>query len=103
MGVSHKVVSDSLQPHGPQPARLLCPWGSPGKSTGVGCRFLPQGIFRTQGCNLGLLHCRQILYHLKEGGGVGGKWGIKPASLPSPTPNLLGTSNKPQGQSLEQQ
>ena len=36
--------------------------------------FSPRGwIFRTQGWNLGLLHCRQILYHLKEGGGVGGK------------------------------
>ena len=27
-------VSDSLQPHGPQPTRLLCPWDSPGKNTG---------------------------------------------------------------------
>ena len=25
--LSHPVVSDSLQPHGLQPARLLCPWG----------------------------------------------------------------------------
>ena len=37
---------------------------SPGKTTGVGCHALLQGIFRTQGSNLGLLHCRQILYHL---------------------------------------
>ena len=34
------VVSDSLQPYGPWPARLLCPWDSPGKNTGVGCHFL---------------------------------------------------------------
>ena len=34
------VVSDSLQPYGPWPARLLCPWNSPGKNTGVGCHFL---------------------------------------------------------------
>ena len=34
------VVSDSLQPYGPRPARLLCPWDSPGKNTGVGCHFL---------------------------------------------------------------
>ena len=27
----------SLWPHGLQPARLLCPWGSPGKNAGVGC------------------------------------------------------------------
>ena len=29
---------------------------SPGKNTGVGCHFLLQGIFPTQGLNLGLLH-----------------------------------------------
>ena len=33
-----------------------------GKNTGVGSHSLPQGIFLTQGLNLGLLHCRQILY-----------------------------------------
>ena len=26
-------------------ARVLCPWDSPGKNTGVGCRALLQGIF----------------------------------------------------------
>ena len=36
--------------------RLLCPWDSPGKSTGVGCHFLLHGIFLTQGSNLHLLH-----------------------------------------------
>ena len=36
----------------------------PGKFTGVACHFLPQGIFPTQGSNLGLLHYRQILYRL---------------------------------------
>ena len=35
------VVSDSLQSHGLEPTRLLCPWGFPGKNTGVGCHFLP--------------------------------------------------------------
>ena len=34
-------MSDSLWPRGLQPARLLCPWDSPGKSTGVGCHALP--------------------------------------------------------------
>ena len=34
------VVSDSLQPHGLQPARLLRPWDFPGKETGVACHFL---------------------------------------------------------------
>ena len=36
--------------------RLLCPWDSPGKNTGMGCYFLLQGIFLTQGSNLNLLH-----------------------------------------------
>ena len=35
--------------------RLLCPWNSPGKNTGVGCHALLQGIFPTQGSNLHLL------------------------------------------------
>ena len=46
-----------------RPARLLRPWDSPDKNTGVGGHFLLQGIFPTQGWNLCLLHCRQILYH----------------------------------------
>ena len=57
------VVSDSLQPYGLQPVKLLCPWDFPGKNTGEGCHFLLQGIFLTQGLNLSLLHCRWILYH----------------------------------------
>ena len=31
----------------PRTTRLLCPWDSPGKNTGVGCHFLLQGIFLT--------------------------------------------------------
>ena len=34
------------------PSRLLCPWHFPGKNTGVGCHFLLQRIFLTQGLNL---------------------------------------------------
>jgi len=59
------VISDSLQPHGPWPTRLLCPWDFPGKNTGVGCHALLQGIFLTQVSNphlLCLLHFRQISY-----------------------------------------
>ena len=66
--VSHSVISNSLWPHGLSPTRLLCPWGSPGKNTGVGCHSLLQGIFLTHGSNQGLLHCRQILYHLSHKG-----------------------------------
>ena len=36
------VVSDSVRPKRRQPTRLLCPWDSPGKNTGVGCHFLLQ-------------------------------------------------------------
>ena len=52
---SHQVVSNSLRPHGLLPTRLRCPWDSPGKNTGVGCHFLLQGIFLTQGSNPHLL------------------------------------------------
>ena len=45
-----------LQPHGLQSTRLLCPWNSPGKNTGVGCCALLQGIFPTQGSNSYLSH-----------------------------------------------
>ena len=62
--VSRSVVSNSLRPRGLKPARLLCPWDSPGKNTGVGCHALLQGIFPTQGSNLHLLHCRWTFYHL---------------------------------------
>ena len=58
----------SLWPHGLYPARLLCPWNSPGKNTRVGCHFLLQGIFPTQRSNPGFLHCRQILCHLNHQG-----------------------------------
>ena len=36
------VVSDSVRPHRQQPTRVHRPWDSPGKNTGVGCRFLLQ-------------------------------------------------------------
>ena len=58
---SRSVVSDSLRPHG-----LYSPWNSPGQNTGVGSLCLLQGIFPTQGSNLGLPHCRQILYQLSH-------------------------------------
>ena len=39
---------------------------SPGKNTGVGSHSVLQGIFLIQGLNLGLMHCRLILYHLGQ-------------------------------------
>ena len=46
--------SNTMQPYGLRPTRLLCPWDSPGKSTGVSCEVLLQGIFLTQGSNRSL-------------------------------------------------
>ena len=46
----------TLRPHGLQPSKILCPWDFPGKNTGVGCHFLLQGVFSTQGSNPRLLH-----------------------------------------------
>ena len=46
----------TLRPCGLKFARLFRPWDSPDKNTGVGCHFLLQGIFPTQGSNPGLLH-----------------------------------------------
>ena len=54
-------------------SRVLCSWDFPGKNTGVGCHFLFQGIFLTQGSNprlLLLLHCRWILYCLSHQGNI---------------------------------
>ena len=54
--LSHSVMSSSLWPHGLLPTRLLCPWDSPSKNTGVGCHSLLQGIFLTQWLNQHLLY-----------------------------------------------
>ena len=52
---SHSVISDALL----QSSWLLCPWDFPGKNTRVGCHFLLQGIFPTQGLNQDRL-CQQV-------------------------------------------
>ena len=56
LGIGNLPISDSLQPYGLQPTRPLCSWVFSGKNTGVGCHFLLQGIFLSQGSNLCLLH-----------------------------------------------
>ena len=43
------VVSASSRPCGMEPTRLLCPWDSPGKNTGVDCHTLLQGILSNAG------------------------------------------------------
>jgi len=58
--------------HGLLAVMLLCPWNFPGKNTGVGCHFVPKGIFLTQGLNLHglyLLHLQVyslLLHHLES-------------------------------------
>ena len=61
-------MSDSVRPHGLQPARLLCPWDFPGKDTGAACHFLLQGILPTRGLNLGLLHRQADSFPLATSG-----------------------------------
>ena len=67
-GLVTKLCAVLLLTHGLEPAWLLCPWDFPGKSIGVGCHFLLQGIFPTHRSNPGLLHYRQTLYHLSHQG-----------------------------------
>ena len=54
------MVSSSVQPHKRQPTRLLCPWDSPGKNTGVGCHFLLQG---THACLVALVLSNSVRTH----------------------------------------
>ena len=42
---SRSIVSDSSRPYGQQPTRLFFTMSFSGKNTGVGSRFLLQGIF----------------------------------------------------------
>ena len=66
--VTHSAVSDCLRPHGPQPARPLHPWDSPGKSTGVDCHARLRGSSLTQRSKLHLLLGKRILYQLSHQG-----------------------------------
>ena len=65
--VSPSVVLTFCDPMTGSPG-LFCPWDSPGKNTGVGGHFFLQGILPTQGSHLGLVHCKQTLYHLSHQG-----------------------------------
>ena len=62
LNYSHTILHTILQSY------VLCRWSFPGKNIGVGSLSLFQGIFPTQGSNLGLPHCRQILYCLSHQG-----------------------------------
>ena len=64
----------------------LCPWDSPGKKTGMACRFLFQGIFPTQGLNPSLLLGRWILSHCTTGEAL---ICIRLALIPPKLPRIL--------------
>ena len=76
------------------PARILCPWNSPGQNTGVGSCSLLQGIFPTQGLNPGLLHWGQI-WRIRE---VQEHWSGQsiPSSVDLPNPGI-----KPESPALQ--
>ena len=66
---SGSVLSDSfVTTMDCRPQGNFCLWDFPGKNTRVGCHFLFQGIFLTQGSSLGLLQYRHILYSLNHQG-----------------------------------
>ena len=58
------VIPQSLSWSNSCDSRDYSPPGCPNKNTGVGSHSLLQGIFLTQGLNLGTLHCRKILYQI---------------------------------------
>ena len=79
--VSCSDMLDSSRPHGPQPTRLLSPWNSPGKNTGVGCHFFLHRVFLTQGSNPGLLIAGRFFSVLSEPYPRQGKGILTPASF----------------------
>ena len=76
---TRSVVSHSWWPYG-----QYSPWNSPGQNTGVGSRSLLQGIFpglpHCRQLNLGLLHCKWILYQLSHQGKLGSRFSPGPLS-----------------------
>ena len=75
----------TLQPHGQQPARLLRPWDSPGKNTGVGCRFLLQCMKVKSESEVAQLCPTLRLLHPWEFPGKVLEWGAIAFSNYSPT------------------
>ena len=52
-----------MQPHGPEPARLLCPWDSPGKNIGAGCHSSSRGSSQPRDRMCVSCIGRRVLYH----------------------------------------
>ena len=99
--LSLSVISDSLRPPDHSPPGPSVHGGSPGKNTGVGCDALLQGVFATQGWNPGLLHCRQVPYHLSyQGSPRILEWVANPSSRDLPNPGIELGSPALQAESL---
>ena len=82
-----------------QPTRLLCPWDSPGKNTGVDHHALLQGVFLTQGSNLTLLCLRHwqaaSLPLVPSGGFPGGSAGKEAACKAGDLGSIPGMQRSP--------
>ena len=66
--VSRSVMTDSLQPKDKSPPGFSICGILKARILGWAAHPFLQGVFLTQGLNLGLLHCRQILNHLSHQG-----------------------------------
>ena len=66
--LTQQVLSDSLATPWTITRQVPCPWDLPGKNTGMGCHFLLQGIFLTQGWNPHLLHWQVDSFPLSHQG-----------------------------------
>ena len=80
-------MSDPFATRGLLSARLLCPLDFPGKDTKVGCHFLLQGIFPTQGL-------KQHLWYLCIGRWILYQWATREALLSSRVIKIKKTDNK---------
>ena len=78
-GISVTLAMSSLPPHGLEPIRLLCPWDSPGRNTGVGCHALLQGNLPDPGIKplsfespalVGRLFTTSVTWDAPKGGGI---------------------------------
>ena len=96
VSVSVSVVSDSFQPRGLQPTRLLRPWGFPGKNTGVGCHFLLQALDACPVVNWADILPLTSLFHLVDapplagisGGEKAREYRIWRTQTPIPAPSV---------------
>ena len=66
MYVGCLVMSDSLQTHGLQSIRFLCPWGFSRHEYWSELPFPSPGDLPNPGWNPGLPHCRWTLYDLSH-------------------------------------